>query len=294
MPSPYFGGSAIFQLEFAHSPCNFARTSSWEAFNAEWSRAVAVMSLHVRQQSSNPIVSDYESDAIHLPDIPPPADRTPDELNLSVLRRHDSAVTAVQYVAPYVVVYRFSQESQGWDKSGVEGTAFICRLRPTATRPFHFAVMVLNRRGLDNFRLEVTSDASVEVSQDIVMFHSESNDQIHGFWVYSEPEPSSTSRHREKFAQTIKQCARKMEQATTDGAPMSRQLSLKQIFGQQRQQDDSWSVRSHSPQDPAPQFMTTADTEFFRSSKGHADPPDPSHTASLLSMLRGAGTSPLG
>ena len=267
------------------------------------------MSLHVRQQSSNPLISDYESEANNLIDLLPPTDRTPEELNLSVLRRHDNTVVALAYVAPYVVVYTFSPDSQGWEKSGVEGTAFICRLSPTAELPSRYAVMILNRRGLDNFRLEITGGASVEVADDIVIFQSEATGtmQIHGFWVYSEPSPSSTSQHREGFANTIRQCSEEVERSqqaraeqvdgcAEDGAQMSRQVSLKEIFGQQRQQDDSWSVRSHSPHGPPPKFTTTADTDFFRSSKRHGAPsptanPSADHAMSLLDMIRNAGNS---
>ena len=257
--------------------------------------------------ASNIGFSDYESDANNLSDLPPPSDRTPEELNISVLRRYDRSILVLEHVAPYVVVYTFSPESQGWEKSGIEGTSFICRLAPTADQLSRYSLMILNRRGLGNFHLKIVAGTSVEVADDIVIVQSESTEgaQIHGFWVYSEPPPSSTSQHREAFKHTIQRCAEEVERVqqvavhqaedAEQGIPMGRQVSLQEIFGQQRQQDDAWSVRSHSPQKPVPKFTTSADTDFFRSSKQQGAPSSPTptnHSATLLNMLRSTGKNP--
>lgn len=101
------------------------------------------------------------------------------------------------------------------------------------------------------------------------------NARIYGLWIYSEPPPNSTAETRAINAQMIKECAvhageslklarERLEAerqiglhaaaaaaAAPDGAyssvPMSRQISLKELFGQQRAQDDGWSVKAHSP-----------------------------------------------
>ena len=169
------------------------------------------MSLHARQPSAA-LVSDYESDAATLAQQPMPehyATRTNDELNLAVLQRYDPSIHSIEHVAHYVVTYRYATEPQaGWDKSGVEGTAFIVRLLPTEQQLHRFAVVILNRRGLDNFRREVDAGASVEVMEDIIMFQARPEDstEIFGFWVYSEPPPSSTAGHREAFARKLQEC----------------------------------------------------------------------------------------
>ena len=254
----------------------------------------------------NSTVSDYESDAHYLSDIPPPPERTDEELNLSVLRRYNSDVLGLEYVAPYVVVYTFNPESLTWEKSGMEGSTFLCALRPDSEYAYRCAVTVLNRRSLDNLTVELFSRDNVEISDEYIILKSEAavESQIYGLWVFREPPPSSTAHHPEEFAKKVQQCVEKVESshasiiaAQGDGAgqqesePMGRQISLSQLFGQQRREDDSWSIRSHSPsrpptqaqQQPVPQltqqFSSTADTEFFRSSTKPTTTPSPAVSA---------------
>lgn len=104
-----------------------------------------------------------------------------------------------------------------------------------------------------------------------------SSDKIYGIWIYSEPPPNSTSETRTINAQQIMECAahagqslklarERLDALRQDGmhvaavaaetqtapmqevqasVPMGRQVSLKDLFGQQRAQDDEWSVRAH-------------------------------------------------
>ena len=260
--------------------------------------------------------SDYESDANYLSDIPfPPLERTDDELNLLVLRRHNPEVVSIEYVAPYAVVYQFSPESQQWEKSGIEGTAFVCTLMPTRAYPERCEVTVLNRRGLANFNVELLSSSDVEVTEDYVILQSgaDGKPHVYGLWVFSEPLPSSTSHHRGAIAQKIQDCAQKVEEArkTIEDSQfegheedideiirMDRQLSLKQLFGQQRQQDDAWSVRSHSSRRPSAHFTPSIDAELIQNpSKYMQTPCSPAVSAQssgqgkdvLLDLFRKAG-----
>lgn len=116
---------------------------------------------------------------------------------------------------------------------------------------------------------------------------SGNNVRIYGLWIYSEPPPNSTAEARTINAEMIHECAthaghsmklarerlEAMRQsnlhfaaaaASTQPAPleevqasvpMGRQVSLKELFGQQRAQDDGWSVRAHhlSPEQLAQQ-----------------------------------------
>ena len=259
--------------------------------------------------------SDYESDANYLSDIPlPPIQRTDEELNLSVLQRHNRDVISLEYVAPYAVVYQFSSQSQQWEKSGIEGTAFVCGLLPLEVLPQRYEVTVLNRRGLENFTLELVNASDVEVTEEYIILNSthDGAPHVYGLWVFSEPPPSSTSHHRMAIAHKIQECAARVEAGRrpnldeTEGGhdgyvdeevPMGRQLSLKEMFGQQRQQDDAWSIRSHSPRRPSTQYLATADLDFFRTPQIHAPPHSPAISAQsnaqgrdvLLDMFRRAG-----
>ncbi|KAL9116844.1 MAG: hypothetical protein Q9187_006625, partial [Circinaria calcarea] len=218
---------------------------------------------HRIQSQSVPQASDYESDLNYLSDVPPPpSDRTDEELNLSVLKRHDHAVISLEYVAPYAVVYVFSPTSQQWEKSGIEGTAFICGLSPTEERDPRYSVVVLNRRGLENLNVELLSSNDVEVTEEYIILQSAKDGvpRVYGLWVFSEPPPSSTSHQRAAMAHKIQECTARVEMGTRlaeeqhangddngddavveDSIPMGRQVSLKELFGQQRQNDDAWS-----------------------------------------------------
>ena len=248
--------------------------------------------------------SDYESDGNYLSDIPPPPlERTDEELNLSVLQRHNREVITVEYVAPYAVVYQFSSESQQWEKSGIEGTAFVCGLMPRYGAPRRYEVTVLNRRGLENFNIELLTASDVEVTEDYIILQSEMDGFLHvyGLWVFSEPPPSSTSHHRAAIAQKIQECAATVERERKlveerdgvdygaefeESVPMGRQLSLKELFGQQRQEDDAWSVRSHSPRRPSTQFTPSIDTDFFQNPQRYMQTP---HSPAVSAQSNGQG-----
>ncbi|MCJ1340770.1 hypothetical protein MMC09_006066 [Bachmanniomyces sp. S44760] len=271
--------------------------------------------------------SDYDSDLNYLSDVPPaPPTKTDEELNLSVLQRHDNSIISLDFIAPYAVVYVFSPDSQQWEKSGIEGTCFLCRLSSSATRPERYSVVVLNRRGLDNFNVELRSSEDVEITDMYIILQSNADGipHVYGLWIFSEPPPSSTAHFREMLAQKIQACAEISENSflqsqnppgnghetePTEGnsVPMAREVSLQELFGQQRQEDDSWSVRSHSPQreqiqpqppTQPPQFVPSADTDFFRTPKRHAKPPSPSTVSAqsngqpenhLLDLFKKAG-----
>lgn len=179
-----------------------------------------------RQRVAQPQVvqSDYDTDTAYHTDLPqthtiPPPVRSNEELNLSVLQRHSPAVTQILSVAPFAVVYLFSPESQQWEKYGIEGTLFVCQLQPE-TIPGNpvvverYSVVILNRKGLDNFATELYSASDVEITEQYVILQVMAEDgtpQIFGLWIFSEPEPASTAQSRVINAQIIQECATRAE-----------------------------------------------------------------------------------
>ncbi|TKA82434.1 hypothetical protein B0A49_00033 [Cryomyces minteri] len=290
----------------------------------------------------------------------PPPTRSNAELNLSVLRRHDPRITAILSIAPYAVVYLFSPTTQQWEKCGIEGTLFVCQLAADSAVAYdRYTVVILNRRGMDNFEMELLDEEDVEVTDEYVILQvaAESEGEgegrgteaegkagvkVYGLWIFSEPAPSSTALMREVNARIIQDCAalaqnsralvreqqrlqgtgqggqaggqrhegeQEVSQAEPDASiPMGRQLSLRELFGQQREQDSGWSAHTHTspptrhlqpasatssafplhiaplearaqqPALAAPQaqrqlFTPSADTAFFTSTPRHAPPP---------------------
>ncbi|OXV06942.1 hypothetical protein Egran_05292 [Elaphomyces granulatus] len=238
----------------------------------------------LQQSSAGPL--DYESDSLYFPDapqhaaganlMPPPPTRSNEELNLSVLRRHNASIASILSLAPYAVVYIFSPTTKQWEKSGVEGSMFVYQLVQGPLGEDRYGVLVLNRRGLNNFDIRLTDGENVELTEEYVILKIDDNDVedsdelgggrqsgIYGLWIYSEPPPNSTSETRSINAQVIKECAVHAGRSVTlarerdhqnghpqpsfSSVPMGRQISLKELFGQQRAQDDEWSVKVHSP-----------------------------------------------
>lgn len=150
----------------------------------------------------------------------PAISRTASDLNLSVLRRHDPAILSILSIAPYAVIYTFSIAASTWEKSGVEGALFVCSLADSihpdtgAAITDRSAVFVLNRRGLENFSLELVSAENVEITAEYVILQGgqvkDGTPIIYGLWIYAE-QGSSTAEMRGFNAATIQACAARAE-----------------------------------------------------------------------------------
>jgi hypothetical protein len=216
------------------------------------------------QGAPQPQPSDYETDF----DAPPPPPRSNEELNLSVLHRHYPSIVSIQHVAPYAVLYAFNLDTSLWEKIGIEGTLFVCELTEAHGGAERYSVVILNRRGLDNFEMELSSEAEMEITDEYVILQG---DQVYGLWIFSEAE-SSTQGMRAQTANKIKELAeraaesrRVREQAVRNGAEeaaeqqsgaggveMGRSVSLRELFGQQRTADAGFSVHNHHSPSPGP------------------------------------------
>ncbi|WEW56426.1 hypothetical protein PRK78_001869 [Emydomyces testavorans] len=235
--------------------------------------------------------SDYESDIQNYalqenqmatsPPANPPPTRSNEDLNITVVRRYNPSISTILSLAPFAVVYIFSATTQLWEKTGIEGTLFVCQLTKGEQGEERYSVMVLNRRGMDNFEANLCNGDDVELTDEYVILKvdglekgykgatrsaDERSSVIYGLWIFSEPAPSSTAETRTLNAQMLKECAihagesKKLaeERAAAErsqsahaeeasgSVPMNRQFSLKDLFGQQRAQDDAWSVKVHS------------------------------------------------
>jgi hypothetical protein len=221
------------------------------------------------QGAPQPQPSDYETDF----DAPPPPPRSNEELNLSVLRRHYPSIVSIAHVAPYAVLYAFNLDTSLWEKIGIEGTLFVCELTETPGGAERYSVVILNRRGLENFEMELSSEAEMEITDEYVILQG---DQVYGLWIFSEAE-SSTQGMRAETANKIKELAERAaesrhvreqavrngaeeaaEQESAGGVEMGRSVSLRELFGQQRTQDAGFSVHNHHSPSPGPAMGTAA------------------------------------
>ncbi|CAE7008273.1 hypothetical protein P3342_002822 [Pyrenophora teres f. teres] len=212
------------------------------------------------QPQPPPQPSDYETDAPPAVDVPLPPRRSNEELNLSVLGRIYPDVRAIEHVTPYAALYTFSLETQQWEKMGIEGTLFICQLTPSPMGAERYCAIILNRRGLDNFYEELTSSDKMEISDPYVIIQGE---HVYGIWIFADPPPASTANCRVETAAKMMDIADRAKASRdaleppasstmsrpTEAAlstPMGRQLSLRDLFGHQREQDADFSIHNHT------------------------------------------------
>ena len=175
-----------------------------------------------QQHAYNFQPSDYESDNAYIsaaeqqpPTVVPPAQtRSPEEINLTVLQRYNPAITNILSKASYAVVYTFNPSTSAWEKSGVEGTLFVCQLLPVQLGEARYNAIILNRRSLDNFEAQLLDDDDVEITDDYIILNvrdegvqAEEAQKVYGLWIFCEPPPSSTAEARLDNANKIKECA---------------------------------------------------------------------------------------
>ncbi|KAI0470763.1 hypothetical protein GGR56DRAFT_113150 [Xylariaceae sp. FL0804] len=155
--------------------------------------------------------SDYESDtaaymASHPSKSPAAlAARTNTELNMSVLKRYVPGITGIISIAANAVLYVLQPPGE-WKKSNLEGTMFICSQDGTKQGVVSEkgCLFILNRKGLQNFTLDLNNVSDFELSGDLLIFKMDDEAQavdlpmesgeapvkagVVGLWTYAEVE----------------------------------------------------------------------------------------------------------
>lgn len=285
-----------------------------------------------QQSSTNPGISDYDTDTANPTDIPPltmapPPKRTNTELNLSVLRRYVPDTERIISIAPFAVVYHFSPDTQQWEKSGIEGTLFVCQLVGD-THP-RYNVIILNRKSLENFVTELVSEDDIEITEQYVILQVLGENGvpvIYGLWIFSD-EGEGVHTTKDIVAGAIQECA--MRAAHENFAGEEREEYGAEGWGLDgvEEEEDGYDVpvpapvqqppatgqsvdllslfnkpsvpvgQGQMPDQPrtASHFPSTADTDFFRSSNSPANHtqtqsrPPPAQDA-LLKLFKTAPT----
>ncbi|PIA91890.1 hypothetical protein CB0940_09178 [Cercospora beticola] len=170
-----------------------------------------------RQQQQPAIASDYESDTAAFTDtqpfIPAPPLRTNDELNLLVLRRWQPEITSILTIAPFAVLYIFNPnlETPTWEKCEVQGSLFLCSLTKSPSGHSRYKVIILNRKGLENWEYEVKTEEAIQLSEEYVIVQKEDEstgeEQIYGIWIFEEKGGNT----RDVVGNAILSCAREVE-----------------------------------------------------------------------------------
>lgn len=103
-------------------------------------------------------------------------------LQLRVLQNHNPLTDSIICIAPFVVVYTFSLETETWAKANIEGTLFVTELLPSTLNPSQprYSLVVLNQRNLENFTYSIKKAEHVELADEDFISLTEMHDQGRG------------------------------------------------------------------------------------------------------------------
>ena len=193
--------------------------------------------------------SDYDSEAYHTDAaaqvlaaaVTHPA-RDNNELNLVVLQRHYPDVIQIVSHASFSVLYTFNPQNGTWEKSDMEGPLFVCELLPAqlpGTRPSsliqRYKAIILNRKSLNNFNMDLVSPSQIEVNDEFVMFNvvdNEGETTAYGLWIFA-GKGESTEHQKEINSQVIVNLATRAEESTQ----MAQQAAELEGNGQETEPD---------------------------------------------------------
>lgn len=215
---------------------------------------------HAASTSQPPLVSDYDSEAQYTL---PGTQRTREEINFSVLKRYVPSLTQILEIAASAYIYTLNNATSEWEKTGIEGTLFVCELTasPITGTPRH-CIVVLNRKGLENLIVESGEIQAVEIQDQFLLlkFRSregeEEQEKILGFFM-----TTNGAEERERICLAVKShwemamrereegegmegmvenfgdegyvgAGGVMGEAAGEYRPMGRRLSLTELFGQ--------------------------------------------------------------
>lgn len=199
--------------------------------------------------------SDYESEAY----VPATVEnRSSEQINFTVLRRYIPALQSIISIASSTQIYTFSPETQTWEKTNTEGTLFVCELAASPlTGAAQHAIVVLNRRGLDNLIIETREVENVEITEQFLFVTLRSLGELKtlGFFIYEDNSGAKgyncqlimelwerAMKERERESELVGRLGLKGEEgqemvrglSMSGQKPMGRRLSLTELFGQQR------------------------------------------------------------
>ena len=115
--------------------------------------------------------------------------------NLSILKRRDAAISEVLDMAGHVVMYRFNEDSQSWDRKNVEGSLFVVA---RTSDPAHMFV-VLNRLSSENLVEAINEEFQMELTEQFLLYRNASQ-EINGIWFYSAAERASMAELLQKLS----------------------------------------------------------------------------------------------
>mmetsp|Transcript_43959 Transcript_43959/g.126936 ORF Transcript_43959/g.126936 Transcript_43959/m.126936 type:complete len:225 (-) Transcript_43959:336-1010(-) len=165
------------------------------------------------------------------------------EANLRLLQRSmDQSISNILGNATHVVLYEFSQDSQSWEKSDVEGSMFL------AERPSGYLLVILNRNSRDNYPMELSPDFQLQHSDPYLIFRQQIKGEtvIRGIWFPNASERIAMNDMLEKTLEDLKNNPRPPPAATDEASAVLSTLLSPVTLGSVGNQNNT-SIRQDSP-----------------------------------------------
>ncbi|EME82245.1 uncharacterized protein MYCFIDRAFT_211576 [Pseudocercospora fijiensis CIRAD86] len=165
---------------------------------------------------AQPTASDYDTDTnytdtgLPMTVIPPPPNRTSEELNMAVLRRWYPSVRSIIAIAPFAVIYDHVQETGQWEKTDTQGTLFICHMQEEPNNFLTYRAIILNRKNPENWVWDIQTSKNIDFVDGYVIVRRAEEGTIHGIWIYNDGE--SHPNRRQIVYDAINECAARMDQ----------------------------------------------------------------------------------
>lgn len=121
------------------------------------------------------------------------------EVNLSVLRRADSAVESILSSASHVALYELNEESS-WRRCDTEGSLFVVKRQVTrGEQSSAYRIVICNRKSLRNYIDDlIVGNKDVEHTDQMIMYCNASGVTV-GIWFFEPQEALSTFRVLQKI-----------------------------------------------------------------------------------------------
>lgn len=156
--------------------------------------------------------------------------------NLRSLQRLDPTISDILGTATHVVVYQFNTSLQKWEKSNMEGSLFIVKLRPgqSGVAQSHVcSLMILNRADVDNMNIPITPTFQMQLRDPYLIFRDDhdfsygdaSPTVVRGIWFHDDQERSLISALLNRVVQfTVKNSSTIRGATASGGAAASVQV----------------------------------------------------------------------
>ncbi|KAM4676190.1 mRNA-decapping enzyme 1B isoform 1-T1 [Discoglossus pictus] len=105
------------------------------------------------------------------------------DISLAALRQQDPYIQGIVDVASQVALYTFSQKTNEWEKTEVEGTLFVYTRSASPKHGF----TIMNRLSMENRTEPITKDLDFQL-QDPFLLYRNARFFIYGIWFYNKEE----------------------------------------------------------------------------------------------------------